>query len=117
MTNKRQVKKYIRNVCGDLAAELLIARTVYAGFDDKEVTAIINEIAELQVNALAAVSYSYDKVAKDYELRSQYKRERRKYNHEAMKSLLANFTEKEREIVKKMNAAMPQSVKDSNKKN
>ena len=44
MTNKRQLKKYIHNVCGDLASEILIACQLFDGYDEVAVEKVIIDI-------------------------------------------------------------------------
>ena len=115
MANKRQLKKHVRYVCGDLAAEILIASHMLKGFDRKEVTAIVGDIATLQTKTLQNASFAFDKAAHDYADHAEYRKARRKYFAAAYKKLLADFNESVLAIVKKMNAAMPQEVKDANK--
>jgi hypothetical protein len=115
MANKRQIKKHIRYVCGDLAAELLIARHVYEGFDDKKVNEIINDIASLQVDSIKNVTFDFDKARRSFEHEGAYRKARHTYFHQAYATLLADFNNSVTEIVRNMNEAMPQEVKDANK--
>ena len=104
MANKRQLKKEIRFVCGDLAAEILMARAIYPGFDKDAVTKIINDIAHLQESAVSAVSFSFDKTPRDFA-----------YNKQAYAKLAEEFHKGVEAIVKEMNQAMPADVKEANK--
>jgi ABC-type lipoprotein release transport system permease subunit len=115
MATKRQLKKHIGYVCGDIAAELLIARHIYDGFDDEKVNAIINDIASLQVESIKNVTFDYDKARKSFEHEGEYRKARRAYFRQAYKTLLADFNNSVSEIVRNMNEAMPQEVKDANK--
>lgn len=114
MTNKRQLKKYIRHACGDMAAELLIARTVFDGFNDNDVNAIINDIAELQVKALEDCTFAFDKARRDFDNAALYNKARAEYNKKAYRTLLGKFHTAMAEIVKKMNAAMPEEFRKAN---
>ena len=61
MANKREIKKFIRNTCGALAAEMLLARAAFPEIDRKETYEIITDIATLQTSALAKVGVTFDK--------------------------------------------------------
>lgn len=115
MANKRQLKKQIRYTCGDMAAELLCARACYDGFDDAKVSEIVGKIATLQVELLKNASFGFDKNQKSFENAAAYNKARKAYFHNAYGNLRAELTEGVENIVKEMNAAMPQAVKDANK--
>jgi hypothetical protein len=116
MATKRQIKKHIRYVCGDIAAELLIARHLFNGFDNDKVTAIINKIATLQVDSVKNVTFNFDKSPRSFEHKGLYRKARNAYFSQAYKTLLADFNNSVNEIVKDMNEAMPQEFKEANKK-
>lgn len=116
MANKRDLKKEIKYVCGDLAAECILAKNFIKGVDSKAMTAAIGEIASLQTAALSNVSFSFDKYPSDFPTGRAYHKARREYYAEAYKVLRDKFYDKVQEIVKQMNAALPQAVKDANKK-
>lgn len=115
MANKQQLKKHIRYVCGDLAAEIMIAAHMLRGFDKAEVSKIVGQIAALQEQTLKNVSFSFDKAARDFDNKAAYRKARTEYFHKAYHKLLADFGESVQKIVDQMNAAMPQEVKDANK--
>lgn len=117
MANKRQLKKNIKAVCGDLAAEILISSSVCQGFDPKAVNEIVAEIAQLQVNSLAPASFGFDHGAASYENGRQYHAARSAYFRKAYNELRANFKESVLKIVKDMNAAMPKEMREANKQN
>jgi len=111
MANKRQLKKRISRVCGDLAADLLLASYLFDGVDREKVSNIINEIASLQEDSLAKASFSFDKVVRDYDTRSDYRTARRIYNAKAFAQLRKEFGERAMAIVKLMNEAVPADVR------
>lgn len=114
MANKRQLKKNIKAVCGDLAAEILIARNMFNGFDNKAVESIVCEIAELQVSTLARTTFAFDKDAKSYGDRHAYNKARAAYNRQAYNKLSSDFKAGVLKIVKDMNASMPQELRQAN---
>lgn len=116
MATKRQLKKFVRNTCGALAAEIIMARAAFPQIARKDVHDIIVEIASLQADTIGKVSIAFDKTPRDFENHSLYRKERRTYFNTAYTKLLDAFDAKVGEIVKKMNAALPQEVKDEIKK-
>lgn len=116
MASKKDLKKKVRYMCGDMAAECIIAKTVVPGVDEATMKEIVIKIAKLQSATLRKISFAFDKVAKDYENNAQYKRARHEYMTKAYRSLSIEFNQQVASIVKEMNAALPQAQKDLNKK-
>lgn len=115
MANKRDLKKEVRYICGGLATECLLAADYVKGVDRNVMRAIVGKIAALQANALQGVSFSFDKVASDFDSVADYNKERRAYYKAAFDSFRKKFNTRVQEIVKEMNAALPQEIKDANK--
>lgn len=116
MANKRNLKKRILYVCGDLAGECILSSEYIPGIDIEKMYNIIPEIASLQVDTLKRVSFSYDKTVKDFGSKKEYNKAKRTYFANAYKKLNSDFLETVKKIVKKMNEAIPQAQKDANKK-
>lgn len=96
MANKRQLKKYIHNVCGDLAAEIISAYHCFDGVQSDKVGEIVGAIAELQCNSLAKVSVAHDK--------------KKGSAHAEYKALVEEFNKEVVRIVAMMNAALPEEA-------
>lgn len=111
MANKRQLKKRISYVCGDLAADILFAARLFDGIDRGKVNEIVNEIAALQEDSRAKVSFSFDKSPRDFETRQAYRAARAAYNAAAFARLREEFSKRAMEIVKQMNEAVPADVR------
>lgn len=116
MANKRELKKEIKYVCGDLAAECLLAKNFVKGTDVKAMNEIILKVADLQVNALNATTFAFDKLPHDFENGRDYSKARSAYFKKAYASLREKFYDKVNLLVKEMNSAIPQEVKENNKK-
>lgn len=116
MANKRILKKQIKYACGDLAAECIIAINFVEGIDSEKMQDVVFDIATLQTSTLQRVTFSFDKVATDFESAHEYSVARTKYFKQAYSTLRADFDAKVQEIVKSMNALLPQAQKDANKK-
>ncbi len=107
MANKRQLKKNIAYVCGELAAEILIAYHLSKDVERSAVEAIINDIAELQAGTIAKVTFAFDKTKKDFENAGEYNKAHAKYYAAAYAKLREEFTAKAADIVAEMNKAVP----------
>ncbi|MDE6301247.1 MAG: hypothetical protein K2M19_05985 [Muribaculaceae bacterium] len=110
MASKRKLKKRIGTVCGDLAADMLLA-SHFENVNYDTVCKVVTDIASLQQETLAHVTFSFDKVAKDFANRAEYNRARNKYTSAAFRKLNEDFTKKATEIVKAMNLAIPADVR------
>ena len=111
MSTKRQLKKFVRNTCGALAAEIILARAAFPSINRKDVHDIVAEIAGLQCTTLAKAGISYDKTPRDFESMHEYRKDRRKYFATAFSHLAEDFDKDVEAIVKKMNAALPEDVR------
>lgn len=107
MSNKRNLKKYIRRVCGDLAAEIVYAANVNEEYSVEKVSTIVGKIAELQCVALDRATFAYDKVARDFDNTKEYNKAKAAYNKKAYKHLIDEFNASVKTIVKAMNDARP----------
>lgn len=116
MANKRQLKKYIRYVSGDIASEILVASAFDSRIDRAKVEEIIRAIAKAQTQALDHCSFSFDRAVKDFETPAAYRKARHAYNKMAFDKVGTEFRQAVEAIVKEMNEALPQQVKDENKK-
>ena len=113
MATKRQLKKSVRNTCGALAAEIILARAAFPTIDRKKVHDIIVEIAALQSATLSKASIAFDKAPRDYAHKAEYNKARRTYFNTAYTALLDSFDDSVAEIIKKMNAALPDDVRQT----
>lgn len=111
MANKRQLKKRISNLCGALAADVMLA-SHFDGVDRAKAEELVAKVASLQETARANVSFAFDRVAKDFESRADYNRARAKYNAAAFAKLKENFAGQLTELLKEVNAAVPAQVRE-----
>lgn len=107
MANKRNLKKQIRYICGDIAGESLMAKVLVPGVDKDAMTNVILKAAELQTTALCRTNIAFDKAPKDFANKAEYRAARSKYFRQAYAKLSESFNNQVLEIVKDMNAAMP----------
>lgn len=116
MANKRNLKKSIHKVCGDIAAECIMACEVYDDLDRNRMAEIIRKTAILQENTLRRVSVAFDKTADAFDTAHAYHTARRKYFAQAFHSLIETFNREVIEIVNEMNATLSPEQKAANVK-
>lgn len=116
MANKRQLKKYIRFVCGSIANECIIAREFIDGIDAEKMNQIIVDLATLQEQAVNHVTFSFDKTPHDFASLHDYRKARRDYYTKAFTTLNDEFNAHIADIVKRMNALLPERQREINKK-
>ncbi len=115
MANKRDIKKQIHTVCGELAMNCIVTRDCVGGIDEKAMDGIIVKIARLQSHALQNLSFSFDKTASDFTDRSAYNKAATKYHKAAYKSFIDEFNKSVQEIVNEVNALLPAAQRELNK--
>lgn len=115
MANKRQLKKYISATCGALATECILAIEYVDGIDTAAMEQLIVDIAALQAHAVSRCSISYDKTPSDFDDLHSYTLARNAYFASAFRRLVKEFNEKTAEIVKAMNALLPDAQREANK--
>lgn len=116
MANKRNLKQMIRFVCGDIAGECIYAKACIDSINDEKMDEIICKIALLQVKTTDKVSVCFDKNVKSFngDMKA-YNKARRDYFKACYTELKKEFHSALEEIVKEMNALLPQEVRDANK--
>ena len=108
MANKRQMKKAISNACIEMANECLFAQGAFENTNPEDWDKVIDDIAELQDQALKRVSVDFDKVPKDFANGKEYRKARRTY-FKAVESAMGKFMQEGGEkIVGEMNALIKQ---------
>ncbi len=114
--NKRLLKKEIRSICGALAGECVVANITIPGVNPEDFNKIIYELADLQESALRLVSVDFPQSPSSFDSKKAYIDARRGYYKESFRKLKIEFNKRVEEIVKEMNAALPDAQKQANKK-
>lgn len=111
MSNKRNLKKHIEYVCGELAAQCLVSSSLIEGVDREKMNSVVVRIALLQDNSLKHVGISFDQSPSSFADGRAYHKARNAYFRSAYRSLLDSFRKEVTAIVDEMNAAMPRKEK------
>lgn len=110
MSNKRSLKKHISYVCGELAAECIVAANLLKDVDRQKLEKLVVKIAMLQDSTMRHVNVAFDKAPRDFENVKAYHKARNEYYRAAYKSLLDSFQKSVVEIVGEMNSALPKKA-------
>lgn len=115
MATKRNLKKNIARVCADILGECIFAQQMIEGIDIDKMDDVIVKVALLQQSAIQRVSVDYDKTPSDFATKKEYNKARRDYFKQVEKALCQYTSQAIEDIVKDMNALLPQSYKDAHK--
>lgn len=107
MANKRQLKKEIRYICGDIAAECALAKYLVEDINSDAMDEALRNIAALQEETLSRVNVNFDKVPKNFETLKAYNDAKFSFMNKAFTSITDEFNKRVQEIVDKMNTALP----------
>lgn len=91
MQSKRDLKKQIRYICGDLVGECLIIGEICPEEKIAEVNKLIIDLAILQEETIAKTNFCFDKTAKSFNSAYEYKQARSAYYREAFRTLHKQF--------------------------
>lgn len=103
MKSKRDLKKQIRYICGDLVGECMLIGELVAEEKQNEVGQLVIDIAVLQESTIDKVSFSFDKSQRDFANRHEYLKARSAYYRTAYSKLHEDFNERLRELVHRLN--------------
>ena len=116
MANKRDLKKQIKYVCGEIALECIMTREYVEGADAKQLNDLVLRTAELQSNSLKNATFSFDKAPHDFASKAEYNRAANEYFKKAYTTFYAQFNAHVQEIVNDLNKAIPTAQRELNKK-
>lgn len=116
MANKRDLKKQIKYLCGEVALHCILTRECVEGTDAEALNQLVLRAADLQEKSVKNVTFSFDKTPSQFENRAQYNKAARDYFHQAYKKFQSEFNKHIQEIVDSLNKAIPESQREQNKK-
>lgn len=103
MQSKRDLKKQIRYICGDLVGECLIIGEICPEDKLEALNQLIVELAVLQESTIAKTNFSFDKSPKDFPTVHEYNRAKSAYYREAFTTLHRQFNASLQDAVHRMN--------------
>lgn len=103
MKSKRNLKKQIRYICGDLVGECLLIGEICPEEKQDEVAQLIVDLAVLQENTLSHCNFSFDKTRRDFDSDAAYKKAKSAYYRSAYAALHEKFNARLSELVHTMN--------------
>lgn len=109
MANKRQLKKEIRYICGEVAAECALAKYLVEDVNKDVMNDSLRDVAALQEETLSRVNVNFDKVPKNFDSLKAYNIAKKNFMDKAFKALTDEFNKRVQEIIDKMNSALPKN--------
>lgn len=103
MQSKRDLKKQIRYICGDLVGECLLIGEVCPEEKLDDLNQLIIDLAVLQESTISKTNFSFDKCAKDFPSTHEYKQAKSKYVRQAFTTLHKQFNAALADCVHRMN--------------
>lgn len=103
MQSKRDLKKQIRYICGDLVGECLLIGEVCPEEKLEDLNKLIVEIAVLQETTISHTNFSFDKSAKDFPSAHEYQKAKSAYYRQAYATLHKQFNATLSDCVHRMN--------------
>ena len=116
MANKRDLKKQIKYICGEIALECIMTREYVEGVDPKKLNDLVIRTADLQQKSLKNATFAFDKTPSDFDSLKEYHKTSNAYFAKAYKTFYAEFNKSVQEIVDQLNKAIPESQRELNKK-
>lgn len=107
MANKRNLKKAVKAVCGNIAGECIISRNLIPGIDVEKMNEAVFKVADLQYATITNASFSFDKTPKSFSNMHEYRTARDKYFRKGYARLAADFNKGIEDVVAIMNSALP----------
>lgn len=103
MQSKRDLKKQIRYICGDLVGECLLIGEICPEEKLEELNSLIVDIAVLQESTVAKTNFSFDKSPRDFASAHEYAVAKSAYYREAFRTLHKQFNASLADAVHRMN--------------
>lgn len=111
MANKRNLKKNIKNICGDIAGEAIFTCYANENIDVAKMNDVIIALADLQEDSIVKVSVAYDKNVKSFDKdKKAYQKAKSAYYQSCYKALIAQFNDTLKQILADMNAIRKEAI-------
>lgn len=115
MSNKRNLKKHIRYICGEIALEAIMTREFVENADMAMLNDVVVRLADLQEHSLKNATFAFEKTPRDFDSKAAYNKAARTYFRKAYKTFYEKFNLQIEEIVKSLNKAIPEAQRNINK--
>ncbi len=118
MANKRQLKKYMKDMAANIAGETIFILNFYDGIDETKANDVIDKVFYLLTEKINDVSVAYDKTCKEFYKgdRKTYRKEKTAYYKKCYRKLYTDFNDGINEILKDMNALLSKEQLEENKR-
>ena len=115
MASKREFKKYATSVGASMCEDIMVCYYNVPGINKEVTEQAIGKVLHAVEQAVANSNIFFDKGRKAFESAEAYSKAKHAFFKQMFGKLNADFEESLKDALKDFNAAVPQSVKDSNK--
>lgn len=105
MTSKKNLKKQVKYICGDIVGELILIGELCPADKVDEVSQLVVDTAVLQQQTLSRCTFSFDKSQREFASPALYRKAKSQYERAAFGKLRDDFNSRLRDIVKRLNEA------------
>lgn len=115
MENKREFKKYVEALGGSLVEEMMSTYYNEEGIDKARIENAIGKVLGAIGAAKSHANIFFDRGAKSFEDAQAYSKAKREFFRSLFKKINSDFSAEIDAAIKEFNAALPESVKASQK--
>lgn len=103
MTSKKNLKKQVKYLCGDIVGELLLIGEICPVEKVDEVSQLVVDTAVLQQETIGRCTFGFDKTVREFGSAAAYRKAKSQYERAAFAKLREDFNGRLGEIVKRLN--------------
>lgn len=116
MANKREFKKFVTAVGSNVIEDMMLNYYTIKDINKDAVDTAIGKVLDAIETARCNANVFFDKGTRAFETRKEYTREKERFFRALFDKIASDFEGSLEAAVKEFNDAVPQSVKDANKK-
>lgn len=116
MANKREFKKYVEAVGASACNEMMDSFYTVEGINKDQVSKAIEKVIGATAAARANANVFFDKGVKAFANNKEYSKAKKEFFVKLFDKINSDFSNELDEALKLFNAAIPEGVKESNKK-
>lgn len=116
MANKREFKKYVEAVGASACNEMMDSFYTVEGINKDQVSKAIEKVIGATAAARANANVFFDKGVKAFASNKEYSKAKKEFFVKLFDKINSDFSNELDEALKLFNAAIPEGVKESNKK-
>lgn len=116
MANKREFKKYVDTLSSSIYNEMMISYCNTEGIDKDKVSEAITRVLKAMETARMHSNIFFDKGARAFDNKKEYSKAKHEFMKKIFNKISKEYTDEIDAALKIFNAAIPENVKEENKK-